>query len=193
MYEFGETTSDLHDLGIPHPTETTHQLPHSEREQQLRRNGALYRRTGITLITADALAILTLMALPENAIWNNPTHRQLILLAVLLTGFTATALLTVGLLERQGRQTRTLIRRAMARADTNADLGDANRAAIDANRAAIMENTKLVAEAIITLTGIEKRLHALETAVEAVPGYADGLARGARVAASVLGIDPKED
>ncbi len=184
MHGLGETTQDLRALGIPHPTEQAQGLPENERETRIRRNGTRSIWAGALLLVTDITATLSLMAYARHYTWTDPISRQFVGLTILLTGLAATALLTSGLIERQQRQQRTLIRRAMARADANAELGDANREAIETNN-------RLVAEAIATLSGIEKRLHALETAVEQVPGYARGVIDGATMRANALGDDDR--
>lgn len=190
MHDLGGDTRDHITLGIPHPQE--HTLPGSEHETHIRQTGTRNIWTGTLLLTAGITTILALLAYSRHHQWDDPVTRQLVGLALILTGLTATALITSGLIERQQRQTRTLIRRAMARADANANLGDANRAAIE-------KNTLLIAELVYGLDRIEKnarvaaeRLATMETAIAKIPDFAEGFSRGAYVTATALGLEKDE-
>ncbi len=179
---------DRRTLGIPDPNE--HALPHSEHETRIRFWGTLCRWAGFTLLTLDTIGTLIVAYLGHGNAWDDDTiGRTFGGLTCIIVGMAGAALVAAGLVELMQRQQRTLIRRAMGRADRNAAVGHANNAAIGRTVEAVEQNGRLIAEAVATLAGIEKRLLALETAVEAVPGYAEGLAKGAKVAASVLGAD----
>lgn len=181
MYDLGEGTQDLRDLGVPHPVEARHGLPDNTTENNTRRWGAICRWGGAALLTTDTVATLALLAYGHYSAGGHPITRQVFGLTILIAGLAATAMLTAGLVERQWRPVRTLIRRAMARADANADIGDANRAAIETS-------TRLVAEAVNTLAGLEKRLHAIEATIGQLPDYGAIVQDGYRLGRHSAGL-----
>lgn len=186
MHDLGGDTRDLRDLGIPHPQE--HALPESDRETHIRRTGTRSTWAGTLLLTTDITTALALMAYGRHHNWDDPLTRQFVGLIIILAGLGATALLTSGLIERQQRQQRTLIRRAMARADANATIGAANETAID-KHARITAN--LVYELHYTRKDIHKlgtRLEALETAMANLPDYGQIVADGYRLGRHASGF-----
>jgi hypothetical protein len=200
MYGLGETTQDLRDLGVPHPIEQRHGLPDSDTENSIQRWGIRCRWGGAALLTTDTVATLALLAYGHYSAGGNPITRQVIGLAILIAGLVGTAMLTAGLIEQQWRPTRSFIRRAMARADANADLGNANREAIEKATGSIDQNGRLIAETVNTLADVQAELASIrlelvkmQEKLAAVPDFADGVSRGSYVTAVALGLEKTDD
>jgi hypothetical protein len=186
MHDLGGDTRDHITLGTPHPQE--HGLPTSDRETRIRRTGTRSTWAGTLLLVGDTTTALALMAYGRHHTWDDPVTRQFVGLIIILIGLGATALITSGLIERQQRQQRTLIRRAMARADANAGLGDANQTAIE-------KNTKILADLVYGLHYTQKdiaelgtRLTALEAAFGKLPDYGTIVADGYRLGRHSAGL-----
>lgn len=178
MHDLGGTTQDLHDLGIDHPAEK--HLPDHDREHRIQSRGTHCRRWGAGLLAATTIGALACAYRAGDSFWDDHSARTLTGIAFILGGLTGAALLTVGLLEEMMRPMRTISRAAMARANANAELGGGNRDAVQLNN-------RLIAELLVTVAAVEKRLAALETAIEAVPDYGKGVIDGATMRANALG------
>ncbi len=185
MTDLTMTTRDLRDLGQPHPTE--HGLPASDTEDRIRRWGCRCRWWGAATLAADFAGSLAASTQADNAFWDDHASRTLVGITFILAGLVGSAVITAGLIERILRPMRTQIRRAMARADTNADIGAANRDAIDRNGRAVTEAVHTLVDIQKEMAAIRHELAGMQTKLASVPDYGQGLAQGARVAASVLG------
>jgi hypothetical protein len=179
MHEPGENTQDLRDLGEPHPAEKD--LAPDDREACIRRRGRWALIAGVTIPVGTVIATLVAAALAEQRIFESRDGQLFATLAAITLMMLSASLVIVGGIEWVARQPRTLIRRATMQAKSNAEIGGSNRAAIETNN-------RLVAEAIVTLSGIEKRLNSLESVVERLPDYSKIVADGYRLGRHSAGL-----
>ncbi len=188
MHLAGDDTRDLRTLHEPHPAETG--LPADDTETGIRRWSNRLFWTGLAILALEYVGSLAIAVIAENGGGLNDPDAQMFgtLAAIGLVAAALGFILLAGL-ERLGRQSRALMRRAVVRAETNAGIGEANAKQISELAEQVAVNNRLAAEGIVTLSTIEKRLVVLEAGVAAVPDFANGLAKGAQVAASVLGLD----
>lgn len=176
----GENTRDFHHLHIPHPAEIG--LPAADTETRIVRFGNRALTAGIAIPVGIYVTTLAAAVAADVGIFTSPAGQMFATLGFIAVMTLACGLLTLAGVERLSRQSRTLVRRAVGRVEDNADT-------VAANKALIEKTNRLVAELIVTNAALEKRLLGVEQALENVPDYSEGMAKGARIAASMLGID----
>lgn len=170
MTELQGDTRDLTDIGARHPAERA--LPASEVETAIRRRGAQWIITGASLIVADIIGVLTTAILVDHL---DPVIALLICVGAMLPLTAGGALLTAGTIEWTQRPTRTLIRAAMARAETNGDTAEGTRALVD--------------DLIARLRQLEDHLDRIDKAIADLPDYGRGVIDGVQMRSEVLGGD----
>lgn len=180
MNGIGETTRDLQALRETHPAESG--LAKADTETRIRRWGTRCLIAGLVIPPVMYGASLVASILAEINVFKSEAAQLFSVLGFIGLMQFATGLLILAGLERLTRPLRALARRSVTRAEDNARIGEELRKEVAIN-------SRLVAELIVTAAASEKRLAGVEQAIEKVPDYGQGLAQGARVAASVLGVD----
>lgn len=179
MSDLDGDTRDIIALQAQHPAE--HHLPAAETEKAILAASRTWIKTGIALAATAVLAPLITALFADNL-----THVVVLLVAVssIALGCTAGAFLTAALIEYTQRPTRTLIRRAMARADGNADIGTENGRLIDRNRRVTGQLAYDIAAARKDITGHMARL---EKRIADMPDYATGVEHGLKLRRDMFG------
>lgn len=155
MENLGETTRDLISLGVTHPSERG--LPDNEREKQLRRRSTIWLATAAgTLVTATVATLSVGVYGAEHGLPSNAV-RTFIILGVIVASAISSAFLTAFLVDLQLRPMRTGVRRAMARADTNAGIGTTN--------------AELLSELLAAQVAANERMTAIEKHLAKLPDY----------------------
>ncbi|MEU4558379.1 hypothetical protein AB0F72_08315 [Actinoplanes sp. NPDC023936] len=187
MHDIGMDTRDLGTLGVTHPAEKG--LPASETETNLRRVSAIWLITAGGILAITTISALTIGALTVEHGINSSIIRLLIILGVGIASNVACALLAAALVEYAQRQQRTLIRKAMARASDNAKVGALNAALLEqlVNRCNSLVDQ--IAAQNRELAAMRSQIKGMEAQLADVPGFSEGVERGARVTALALRLD----
>ena len=167
MNDINGDTQDILALGGQLPAETG--LPAKDTESHIRHLGIGWVITGSVILAAAVIAALT--ATVVNDTWiGTPGGTLFLPLAGMLIAAAGGGFLVGGLIEHTQRPTRTLIRRAMARADLNGQAANANREAID-------RLSELVNQHIVLTGTIDRQQEETRTALETMGAALDEIAR----------------
>jgi hypothetical protein len=152
----------------PHPAEA--HLPALEHEWSTRRLGTRWTIAGSVILVAGTVGTLALAVINPDFL-DAATGVLFAHLSGMLVVASGASLLTAGLIERVQQQQRTLVRQAMTRINTNAELLQTLNGITD---------------------GIVPRLEAIERAIRDLPDYGQGVIDGALLRTDAVG-DREED
>jgi hypothetical protein len=159
-------------------------------ENRTKRYGRRMLGAGISISVGTVVAAQTAAIISEQRMFDNRAAELfaiLTLVALMSLGF---AMITVGGLERIQRPSRRRLRHHAALLDRLRVL--AERSAID-HREQYDNLQGLVAALPGRMSALEERTEEMARVLESVPDYSQGLSEGARVAATMLGMDTEKE
>lgn len=165
--DLGGNTEDLLTLRQSHPAEPDTDKPTvADAEAANRRMGRMFGAIGTTLVIAPALAVLLVLVLCRDSLELDTVNRFLVLVLYVTCTMLGTTFIALFFAERLQRYPRAQIRQLLLRED---------------------ERDRQLDRLIEVARVGSVKMEALETAVQAVPAYGEGVITGIQLRQSVIG------
>lgn len=147
---------------------------HTE-EQRTKRYGRRMRAAGISICVGTALGAQGVAIAAEDEVFDNRPGQLFAMLTFISLMALGSALTVVGSIERNMRPSRTRLRR---NAEAIAEVHTLVEQLITEHRAQCRTIEDMVTSLAATVSAVDERLTALETAVDKVPAYPEGVIHG---------------